>query len=116
MLDPNPGFIDPFTPLLLRGKRSPVKARLITPLSLLAAFLFVILVAVSTPAQKDDPSARKADAKPEPRQPRRISLDDLGKLVGVSDPQIAPDGKSIVIVVCRANVDRDRFDHELVLV
>ena len=34
---------------------------------------------------------------------RRMQLDDLGRIVRVSDPQIAPDGKSIVIVVSRAN-------------
>ncbi len=47
---------------------------------------------------------------------RRIELDDLGKLVGVSDPQIAPDGRSIVIVVSRPNYEKNRLDRELVLV
>jgi hypothetical protein len=37
------------------------------------------------------------------QQPRRMQLDDLGRIVRVSDPQIAPDGKSIVIVVAHAN-------------
>ena len=49
-------------------------------------------------------------------QARRITLDDLGSLVRVSDPQIAPDGKSIVIVVTRPNYDDNRNDSELVLV
>jgi dipeptidyl aminopeptidase/acylaminoacyl peptidase len=49
-------------------------------------------------------------------QQRRIQLDDLAKVVTVSDPQISPDGKSIVFVVSRANLDQDRYDTELVLV
>src|ERR1700720_674612 len=50
------------------------------------------------------------------QQPLRMQLDDLGRIVRVSDPQIAPDGKSIVIVVARANYDEDRYDADLVLV
>lgn len=50
------------------------------------------------------------------QQPRRMQLDDLGRVVRVSDPQIAPDGKSIVIVVSRANYDENRHDADLVLV
>jgi dipeptidyl aminopeptidase/acylaminoacyl peptidase len=49
-------------------------------------------------------------------QERRIQLDDLAKVVTVSDPQISPDGKSIVCVVSRLNFDEDRSDNELVLV
>ena len=49
-------------------------------------------------------------------QQRRMQLDDLGRLVRVSDPQISPDGKSIVIVVGRANYDENRYDTDLVLV
>jgi dipeptidyl aminopeptidase/acylaminoacyl peptidase len=49
-------------------------------------------------------------------QQRRMQLDDLSRLVRVSDPQIAPDGKSIVIVVGRANYDENRYDADLVLV
>ncbi len=49
-------------------------------------------------------------------QQRRMQLDDLGRIVRVSDPQIAPDGKSIVIVVGRANYDENRYDADLVLV
>jgi dipeptidyl aminopeptidase/acylaminoacyl peptidase len=50
------------------------------------------------------------------QQPRRMQLDDLGRVVRVSDPQIAPDGKSIVIVVARTNYDENRYDADLVLV
>lgn len=48
-------------------------------------------------------------------QQRRIQLDDLAKIVTVSDPQISPDGKSIVCVVSRLNFEEDRSDTELVL-
>lgn len=50
------------------------------------------------------------------QQPRRMQLDDLGRVVRVSDPQIAPNGKTIVIVVSRANYDENRHDGDLVLV
>src|ERR1041385_3124874 len=49
-------------------------------------------------------------------QQRRMQLDDLGRIVRVSDPQISPDGKSIVVVVLRANYDENRYDSDLVLV
>ena len=48
-------------------------------------------------------------------QARRIELADFAKTVSVSDPQIAPDGKSIVYVVSRMNLEQDRHDRELVL-
>ena len=49
-------------------------------------------------------------------QQRRMQLEDLARVVRVSDPQIAPDGKSIVVVVARANYDENRYDSDLVLV
>jgi dipeptidyl aminopeptidase/acylaminoacyl peptidase len=49
-------------------------------------------------------------------QASRIQLDDLAKFVTVSDPQISPDGKSIVCVVSRANLEEDRYDNELLLI
>jgi dipeptidyl aminopeptidase/acylaminoacyl peptidase len=49
-------------------------------------------------------------------QARKIELGDLAKIVTVSDPQISPDGKSIVCVVSRQNFEEDRSDRELVLV
>jgi Tol biopolymer transport system component len=49
-------------------------------------------------------------------QGRKIELADLQKIVGVSSPEISPDGKSIVIVVSRVNWDEDRHDGQLVLV
>ena len=49
-------------------------------------------------------------------QPRRMELDDLGRIVRVSDPQFTPDGKSIVVVMSRANYDENRYDADLVIV
>jgi dipeptidyl aminopeptidase/acylaminoacyl peptidase len=46
----------------------------------------------------------------------RIQLEDLTKIVSVSNPQISPDGKSIVCVVSRQNFDEDRSENELVLI
>jgi dipeptidyl aminopeptidase/acylaminoacyl peptidase len=55
-------------------------------------------------------------ASPASAQQRRFQPDDLARIVTVADPQISPDGKSIVITVTRQNFDEDRADHELVLV
>jgi len=51
-----------------------------------------------------------------PIQKRAIRLEDSSKIVTVSEPQISPDGKSVVIVVSRQNFEEDRNDTELVLV
>jgi len=51
-----------------------------------------------------------------PAQTRRMELDDLGRIVRLSDPQIAPDAKSIVVVVSRANYEENRYDADLVMV
>src|SRR6202034_4479023 len=53
---------------------------------------------------------------PAKAQSRKIELGDLQKVVDVSNPAISPDGKSIVIIVSRANWDEDRYDSQLVLV
>ena len=47
---------------------------------------------------------------------RRFTLDDFSKVARVSDPQFAPDGKSIAVVVSRPNLDEDRYDPELTVV
>ena len=49
-------------------------------------------------------------------QARRVEVGDLVKIVSVSDPQISPDGKSIVCVVARPNLEEDRRDSELLSV
>lgn len=47
---------------------------------------------------------------------KKFELADYAKLVNISDPQISPDGKSIVIVVSRPDYTNNRFNAELVLV
>ena len=47
---------------------------------------------------------------------RRMEVSDWVKLVSLADPQISPDGKSIVVVVHRANLAEDRTEAQLVLV
>jgi dipeptidyl aminopeptidase/acylaminoacyl peptidase len=49
-------------------------------------------------------------------QGKRFELADLSRLVHLADPQIAPDGKSVVLVVSRANEGENRYDAELVSV
>jgi dipeptidyl aminopeptidase/acylaminoacyl peptidase len=49
-------------------------------------------------------------------QSRPLEVADVARLVRVSDPKIAPDGRSIVIVVSRVNLEKNRHDTELVLV
>jgi dipeptidyl aminopeptidase/acylaminoacyl peptidase len=65
---------------------------------LASAGLAVLLVAVTVTVHTDS---------------RRFDLDDLSRVVRISDPQFAPDGHSIVAVVSRANVNEDRWDAEL---
>jgi dipeptidyl aminopeptidase/acylaminoacyl peptidase len=48
-------------------------------------------------------------------QTRKIELSDFAKITSVFDPQISLDGKSIVFVVSRPNIEQDRSDRELVL-
>lgn len=49
-------------------------------------------------------------------QSNPLQIDDVGKIVRVSDPQISPDGKSIAVIVSRPNLPQDRYDSTLVLV
>ena len=73
--------------------------------------LLICLLAVhgSAVVGRDDPQAAKGEA-------RRFELDDLGKLVGVNDPQVSPDGRSVVVVVSRPNYEKNRSESKLVLV
>lgn len=47
---------------------------------------------------------------------QRFQVADQFKIVSVSDPQLAPDGRSILCVVSRPNAKDNRHDAELVLV
>src|SRR5215210_25852 len=46
----------------------------------------------------------------------RWSPSDRFKLVGVSDPQISPDGKLVAVVVSRPNIKDNRNETEIVAV
>ncbi|HEX8410965.1 MAG TPA: S9 family peptidase [Thermoanaerobaculia bacterium] len=45
-----------------------------------------------------------------------LQFADRARIVSVSDPQIAPDGRQIAVVVSRANLKDNRFDTEVALV
>jgi dipeptidyl aminopeptidase/acylaminoacyl peptidase len=47
---------------------------------------------------------------------KKFELADYAKFVGITDPQISPDGKSVVIVVSRPDYTNNRSNAELVLV
>ncbi len=49
-------------------------------------------------------------------QTKRFSADDLPKILRIGDPQISPDGRTVAIVVSRANLKEDRYDTELEIV
>ncbi len=68
---------------------------------LLATAVVMLLVVAVLPAQQ---------------AARRFGLDDFSKVARVSDPQIAPDGRSVAVVVARPNLDDNRYDTELILV
>jgi dipeptidyl aminopeptidase/acylaminoacyl peptidase len=55
------------------------------------------------------PTSLRAQARP-------LTVDDLRLEVGVSSPEISPDGASIVLVTSRPNYEENRFDRTLVLV
>src|SRR5262245_554664 len=46
----------------------------------------------------------------------KMDLDALGRIVRVSDPQIAPDGRSIAVLVSRADLEENRYDTDIVQV
>jgi dipeptidyl aminopeptidase/acylaminoacyl peptidase len=69
-----------------------------------------LLAGIDTACARDNPpAAGKTES-------RRMELDDLGKLVGVNDPQVSPDGRSVVVVVSRPNYEKNRTESELVLI
>ena len=76
-------------------------ARLLPISRLLASLLLLAALFASQPALA---------------QTRHLELSDYAKITSVSDPQISPDGKSIVFVVSRPNLEQDRSDRQLVLI
>jgi len=53
---------------------------------------------------------------PIPASTNHFSLERLNRMVRLSDPQLAPDGRSIVVVVQRAEADTNQWARQLVLV
>jgi dipeptidyl aminopeptidase/acylaminoacyl peptidase len=51
----------------------------------------------------------KADA-------RVMNLEDLRRIVDVTEPQLSPDGKSVAVIISRVNWDKDRRDSSLILI
>lgn len=47
---------------------------------------------------------------------KKFELADYAKFVNIADPQISPDGKSVVIVAARPDYVQNRFNAELVLI
>ena len=47
---------------------------------------------------------------------RPFTTADITRIVRLSDPQLSPDGRSVVIVTSRANLTENRWDNALVLV
>ena len=47
---------------------------------------------------------------------KKFELDDFDKLVSLSDPQISPDGKSIVLVVSKPDLIENKYRRELQIV
>ena len=79
---------------------------------MLPAVLFVSLtIAAAAPSQTPTPASAPAAAParlPIPATPcKTFDLAWVGKIVRVSDPQIAPDGKSLVAVVTRPDYEHD---------
>jgi dipeptidyl aminopeptidase/acylaminoacyl peptidase len=64
-----------------------------------------LLLAVALPLAATDPPAKK-----------RFSVDDIEKIVRLSSPRISPDGKSIAVVRTRADVAKNKWLSELILV
>ena len=51
-----------------------------------------------------------------PALAQRVDLTTAGKVVRLADPQISPDGKSILVLVSRANFTDNRYDAEILRV
>ena len=75
---------------------------------LVLGFLVTVLLATVTLPAAQSPSSSPAT--------RRFGLDDFSKVVRVSDPQISPDGKSVAVVISKANLDENRYEPDIVLV
>jgi dipeptidyl aminopeptidase/acylaminoacyl peptidase len=66
-------------------------------------------------SQADEPKEKPVADNKKPT-PKHFEISDVAKLVGLRDPQVSVDGKSIVVVVSRPDFDKDKFKSELVWV
>src|SRR5687768_5876604 len=51
-----------------------------------------------------------------PAQARAIALEDVRSLVRLADPQISPDGRTVLVLVARADYDANEFRSELLAI
>jgi dipeptidyl aminopeptidase/acylaminoacyl peptidase len=70
----------------------------------------LVLLALSPTARAQQPSEIAATSK------RAWSLDDLARVVTISDPQIAPDGKTVALVAGRKDLEANVTRPNLVLI
>ena len=77
----------------------------------IVAYIVASFAALPLPAQVKFTPDLTAQASP-----KRFTPDVFVKLTRVTDPQISPDGKSIVVLVGHPNLKTDKYDNELVLV
>jgi dipeptidyl aminopeptidase/acylaminoacyl peptidase len=70
----------------------------------LASLAACLLLSSASPARADAPAKR------------RMAVEDLDRLVRLSTPRISPDGKSIALVVTRADLEQNKWIPELDLV
>lgn len=47
---------------------------------------------------------------------KKFEISDYAKFVNLSDPQLSPDGKNVVLVVARPDYDKNRYNAELVMI
>ena len=76
----------------------------------------VALTMMTVDAAPPAAANRASRAAQTAQKQKGFQIADLAKLVRVSDPQISPDDKSVVVVVSRVNMKEDRSDNELVLI
>jgi dipeptidyl aminopeptidase/acylaminoacyl peptidase len=80
------------------------------------AFAASVMITPALFAQSP-PTAPSKSRLPIPATPgKTFDLAWLGKMVRVTDPELAPDGKSLVVVVARPNYEDDLNESELALV
>ncbi len=51
-----------------------------------------------------------------PALARPVSVEDMPRIVRIGDPQAAPDGKSVLAIIGRANLKENRWEGELTLI